>query len=85
LATVRRLLHQDGYTIKNLQQFHRDHGLKGLISPEPSLTPVEPGADDGPEPDPFDRPWGRKTARLKIAIVRLQDAKTRLDALLGMA
>ena len=29
LATIRRLLHQDGYTIKGVQKLYRETGLKG--------------------------------------------------------
>jgi DNA-binding transcriptional MerR regulator len=39
LATVRRLLHQDGYTIKGVQKLYRETGLKGEAAP-PSSGPA---------------------------------------------
>ena len=40
LASIRRLLHQDGYTIKGVQKLYRETGLKGdvrEIAAEPSV------------------------------------------------
>ena len=32
LAGVRRLLHDEGYTIKGVQKLHREHGVKRLVA-----------------------------------------------------
>ena len=32
LAGVRRLLHDDGYTIKGLQKLHREQGVKSVVA-----------------------------------------------------
>jgi DNA-binding transcriptional MerR regulator len=79
LAQIRRLLHDEGYTIKGVQKLHREHGLRRLMA--------EPAADDGgPQPE------GRRAAapldqdarqRLTEALEALQSAKARLDGLLG--
>jgi DNA-binding transcriptional MerR regulator len=77
LRGVRRLLHDEGYTIKGVQRLHREEGLRRLInaggegvSPRASAavpTPSPPaGASDG----------------LYEALRDLETAKQRLDALL---
>jgi DNA-binding transcriptional MerR regulator len=45
LATIRRLLHQDGYTIKGVQKLYRETGLKAgagdeIVRAAPSATRV---------------------------------------------
>jgi DNA-binding transcriptional MerR regulator len=40
LATVRRLLHQDGYTIKGVQKLYRETGLKSEAVAPPSPGPA---------------------------------------------
>ncbi|HXV00009.1 MAG TPA: MerR family transcriptional regulator [Caulobacteraceae bacterium] len=42
LATIRRLLHQDGYTIKGVQKLYRETGLK-----DEALAPPSQGASPG--------------------------------------
>ena len=41
LAEVRRLLHEEGYTIKGVQKLYRDQGLRQLIK----VAGGEPGMD----------------------------------------
>src|SRR3990167_7401287 len=43
LRGVRRLLHDEGYTIKGVQKLHREQGLK---------HPVAAGAGEAPSPQP---------------------------------
>ena len=45
LMTIRRLLHQDGYTIKGVQKLYRETGLKGEAG-APSAAPA-PATPDG--------------------------------------
>jgi DNA-binding transcriptional MerR regulator len=72
LATIRRLLHQEGYTIKGVQKLYRELGLR--------LTEAAPAERD------LDLTTGGATsARLKSALADLEAAKARLDRALGLA
>src|SRR4051812_21725856 len=80
LHGVRRLLHDEGYTIKGVQRLYREQGLRWLASagegdaapPEGDLAAlIAPDLDDD----------GRQ--RLISALVALEVAKQKLDALLG--
>jgi DNA-binding transcriptional MerR regulator len=74
LRGVRRLLHDEGYTIKGVQRLHREEGLRRLVSAggegaatsAPAQAPAENGGRDG----------------LYEALRDLEAAKQRLDALL---
>lgn len=72
LATVRRLLHDEGYTIKGVQKLHRETGLKHLA--EGAAVPV---SEQGP------LVTADAASRLKSALADLEAAKARLDKLLG--
>ena len=67
LATVRRLLHQEGYTIKGVQKLYRETGLKAPA-----------GA-----PQPFTPSVRADTSGLKAALTELEAAKARIDALIS--
>jgi DNA-binding transcriptional MerR regulator len=79
LRGVRRLLHDEGYTIKGVQRLHREEGLRRLVSA---------GGEAGPAPAAVERsassspalPVGRDG--LFDALRELETAKQRLDALL---
>jgi DNA-binding transcriptional MerR regulator len=77
LATVRRLLHEEGYTIKGVQKLYRETGFRQISE----------GADVGAgDSDPDIRPAVRSQdarARLEAALTDLEAAKSRLDKLLG--
>jgi DNA-binding transcriptional MerR regulator len=74
LRGVRRLLHDEGYTIKGVQRLHREEGLRRLVSAggeggaiaSASHAPAASGGRDG----------------LYEALRDLETAKQRLDALL---
>ena len=74
LRGVKRLLHDDGYTIKGVQRLHREQGLRRLVSA---------GAGEGaPQPTAAHAaPIGGNGALLD-ALHDLEAAKARLDALL---
>jgi DNA-binding transcriptional MerR regulator len=87
LAEVRRLLHEEGYTIKGVQKLHRELGGRRFAAgdaPEPSpdtQLPAEDTSADAPAgPLAFDDETRR---RLEAALEALEAAKARLDALLG--
>ena len=79
LRGVRRLLHDEGYTIIGVQRLHRDHGLGRLAEAgggEPSPAGVEsPSEPDAGFPDDV-------RAVLSEALASLAAAKARLDAVL---
>jgi DNA-binding transcriptional MerR regulator len=72
LRGVRRLLHDEGYTIKGVQRLHREEGLRRLVSPR----------DEAPvlSADGIKVNAGRDG--LYEALRDLETAKQRLDALL---
>ncbi|HEX3918414.1 MAG TPA: MerR family transcriptional regulator [Caulobacteraceae bacterium] len=78
LAEVRRLLHEDGYTIKGVQKLHRDLGAKHFLAGE--RPPSE--ADEGEPPGAHDLTTDARR-RLSEALQALESAKARLDGLLG--
>ena len=75
LAGVRRLLHEEGYTIKGVQKLHREQGIRRLVAAgqedarADALAPPAPTPTDG-------------KAALRDALRDLETAKSRLDGLL---
>jgi len=78
LAEVRRLLHEEGYTIKGVQKLHRELGVRNFVGrPKPN------GASQ-PELDFQAGPLGPDARRrLVAALDELTSVKARLDRLLG--
>jgi DNA-binding transcriptional MerR regulator len=73
LRGVKRLLHDEGYTIKGVQRLHREEGVRRLVggggeaaAPAAATAPAADGGRDG----------------LYQALRDLETAKQRLDALL---
>jgi DNA-binding transcriptional MerR regulator len=81
LAEVRRLLHDQGYTIKGVQKLHRELGAKrfasGAMGGAEAATLESPRLDGGAELG------GDARERLAAALAALEAAKARLDGLLG--
>ena len=75
LKGVRRLLHDEGYTIKGVQKLYRESGLRRLTGEGPEAPAV---AETGSL-------TFNSRARLQAALVELEAAKARLDKLLGRA
>ena len=71
LAGVRRLLHDEGYTIKGVQKLHREQGIKRLAA-----------AGEGVVPGVETPPARGDRAALMDALQGLETAKARLDGLL---
>lgn len=80
LHGVRRLLHDEGYTIKGVQKLHREQGLKHLVAAGEG-TSAPPPADKVTAAVPAPRPTADKSALLD-ALQGLETAKARLDHLL---
>jgi DNA-binding transcriptional MerR regulator len=81
LQGVRRLLHDEGYTIKGVQRLHKEQGLKRLVAAGQGLdlSNMEPtaaeSADAALDPD--------RRARLLHVLQDLEAAQRSLDALLA--
>lgn len=75
LATIRRLLHQDGYTIKGVQKLYRQTGLRltETNAPPPDSVHTEAPAHS------------QGSSRMRAALNDLIAAKARLDRALGHA
>ena len=79
LRGVRRLLHDEGYTIKGVQRLHREHGLRRLVAA---------GEGEGTEAVPADHDGSSTAASargrdgLLEALQELEAVKARLDGLL---
>jgi len=82
LATVRRLLHHDGYTIKGVQKLYRQTGLR--LTETETETP-EPNRVQPQSLAPRSIAHGETAARMKAALSALIAAKVRLDRALGGA
>lgn len=82
LAQVRRLLHEEGYTIKGVQKLHRELGAKRFLNGEAPAAPPPPEPTSVPEIPPTDlTPEARR--RLQDVLAELEAAKARLDELLA--
>jgi len=81
LRGVRRLLHDEGYTIKGVQKLHREQGLKHLVAAgEGTLPASAPAAVEKPQAA-APKPVADKSGLLE-ALQGLETAKARLDHLL---
>ncbi len=79
LQGVRRLLHDEGYTIKGVQRLYREEGARRLVAAADSAgSGSEPAVQNhlGSDLDEAGQ------ERLKLALGELEAAKQRLDALL---
>jgi DNA-binding transcriptional MerR regulator len=78
LRGVRRLLHDEGYTIKGVQKLHREQGVRRLVA-------AGEGEAVGPPPEAAAEPPARASSDktgLLDALHDLEAAKARLDGLL---
>jgi DNA-binding transcriptional MerR regulator len=77
LAGVRRLLHDEGYTIKGVQKLHREQGIKVLMA-----AGAAEGAVAASPPPPPRAAQATGVSPLLLALRDLETAKARLDGLL---
>ena len=83
LKAVRRLLHDEGLTIKGVQRLYREQGLARLAAygdPEAGFV-MDAAGGDAPAPT-RDEPAGATGGLLDALLAELQTAKSRLDAAL---
>ena len=80
LRGVRRLLHDEGYTIKGVQKLHREQGMRRLVAAGEGVA-VGPPAEKAAPAAKTGHAAGDKTALLE-ALHDLETAKARLDGLL---
>lgn len=89
LKAVRRLLHDEGLTIKGVQRLHKDQGLKALAGyGETGKVRFEtPSADAAPPEVPAPAPAaplnGRGSVKLQQVLADLEGARARLEAVLN--
>jgi DNA-binding transcriptional MerR regulator len=90
LGEVRRLLHEEGYTIKGVQKLHRELGAKRFVGgaggePEAAGQPgaaTQPAAQTAKTAQRADEPDPGVRQRLVAALAELEAAKAELDRLL---
>ena len=84
LGAVRRLLHDEGFTIKGVQKLYREQGVRRLLSGGRNGAESSGGAAIAPLSEGLRAaslsPEAR--ARLEASLRRLEEAKSRLDTLL---
>ena len=73
LRGVRRLLHEQGYTIMGVQRLHREQGLACLVDGAAVVADRSPAVSAGPPPS------GEARQDLAGTLDALQAAKDRLD------
>ncbi|MNY53579.1 hypothetical protein D3C86_1893450 [compost metagenome] len=82
LKAVRRLLHDEGLTIRGVQRLHKEQGLARLAAYGDPATALEIDADVEREPVASAAAAPFEAARLGAVLADLESAKARLDAVL---
>ena len=82
LKGVRRLLHDEGLTIRGVQRLHKEPGLARLAAYGDPTTVLEIDADVEREPVVAVAAAPFEAARLGAVLADLESAKARLDAVL---
>lgn len=83
LKAIRRLLHDEGLTIKGVQRLHKEQGLARLAAygdPESSFVM---DAEPSPVADSETAPIGAPGRGIAAILADLESAKARLDAVLA--
>jgi DNA-binding transcriptional MerR regulator len=84
LKAVKRLLHDEGLTIKGVQRLHKEQGLKRLAhygDPDGKVIFEPEGA--APAEAPVAGGTGSSSLRLRQALAELDGARARLEAVLS--
>jgi DNA-binding transcriptional MerR regulator len=83
LGAVRRLLHDEGYTIKGVQKLYKEQGAKRLMSPGAPVGPDTAALPALNGNSASDRPLAPESRRrLEETLAALEATKRRLDSLL---
>ncbi len=80
LRGVRRLLHEEGYTIMGVQRLAREQGVGRLVKSGSGAVPAPALAEAG-DPERIEAADGR--GKLEALLETLEAAKSRLDAALA--
>lgn len=80
LKAVKRLLHDEGLTIRGVQRLHKDQGLQKLLGADATDLIDETPPDVAAERNYFNQ---HETPRLQAVLEDLERAKRRLDAVLS--
>jgi DNA-binding transcriptional MerR regulator len=80
LKAVRRLLHEEGLTIKGVQRLHKEQGLKRLAA---YGDPDNTVSFDDETPAPAPAANGGSAVRLRQVLADLEGARARLEAVLS--
>ncbi|HYD28228.1 MerR family transcriptional regulator [Brevundimonas sp.] len=84
LKAVKRLLHEDGLTIKGVQRLHREQGLKRLAAwGDPEGAVVFEPEGGAATPPAAAAPAGGSSVRLRQVLAELEGARARLEAVLS--
>jgi DNA-binding transcriptional MerR regulator len=87
LKAIRRLLHDEGLTIKGVQRLHKEQGLARLAAygdPNAAFSmDAEPGTARGEAPTEAAPVSRGSKARLTQVLADLESARARLDAVLA--
>ena len=84
LKAVKRLLHEEGLTIKGVQRLHKEQGLKRLAhygDPDGTVTFEPDGA--APASVSASPATGQSSIRLRQVLAELEGARARLEAVLS--
>ena len=81
LKAVKRLLHEDGLTIKGVQRLHREQGLKRLAAHGDPDGAAAFELGGGGEAAPA--PAGASSVRLRQILAELEGTRARLEAVLS--
>lgn len=79
LKAIKRLLHEEGLTIKGVQRLHKEQGLKRLAAYGDPDAAFEMDAELSPNAPKTDK----NTGDLADVLGRIEGAKARLDAVLS--
>lgn len=83
LKGVRRLLHDEGLTIKGVQRLHREQGLRRVAHYGDPAAAVEIAEGEGAAPPATGAQAPVDDARLRRVLAELESARARLDAVLA--
>jgi len=86
LKAVRRLLHDEGLTIKGVQRLHKEQGLRRLAAyGDPDSAISFSDADTGPVESSANEHTASadRSVRLQQILIELEGARHRLDAVLS--